>query len=338
MTNISLLIEELNELTGYHVENCELYRNYIKSFFPVIKSHSINDIPYIPVRAFKQFELKSISSNNVYKVMQSSGTSGLQSKIFLDKITAKEQTKALVKNFGLNFGNNRFPMLIIDCESTVTNRLKFSARTAGINGFSMFARSRCFALNDDLTFNFERVDEFLQKHKGRKIFIFGFTFLIWSAFIEFLSSKRKKIDLSNGFILHGGGWKKLEQHKVSSNIFKERIKDVTGCEQVHNYYGMVEQTGTIFIECSHGNMHASNGSAAIVRSPKDFTPLKNGETGIIQVLSTIQFSYPGHSLLTEDLGRVYPGNKCQCGNMGVIIEVDGRLKMADVRGCSDAYS
>ena len=27
--------------------------------------------------------------------------------------------------------------------------------------------------------------------------------------------------------------------------------------QRHNYYGMVEQTGTIFIECEFGRMHAS---------------------------------------------------------------------------------
>ena len=50
---------------------------------------------------------------------------------------------------------------------------------------------------------------------------------------------------------------KLENERVSNDSFKARIQRLTGCSRVHNYYGMVEQTGTIFIECDHGNMHAA---------------------------------------------------------------------------------
>ena len=42
------------------------------------------------------FDLKSISNNNVFKVMTSSGTTGQKpSKIYLDKKAASMQTKVL---------------------------------------------------------------------------------------------------------------------------------------------------------------------------------------------------------------------------------------------------
>ena len=53
---------------------------------------------------------------------------------------------------------------------------------------------------------------FLEKFKGQKILLFGFTFMIWQHFYkELLRLKEKGItfDLSNGILIHGGGWKKL---------------------------------------------------------------------------------------------------------------------------------
>ena len=136
----------------------------------------------------------------------------------------------------------------------------------------------------------------------------------------------------------GGGWKKLEHLKISNTVFKEQIKMMTGCNAVHNYYGMVEQTGSIFMECRCGRLHASKNSDAIVRDPHTHAHLSHGSTGLIQVFSTIQKSYPGHSLLTEDVGRTFDGSNCPCGSAKVVLEIDGRLAKAEVRGCSDAYS
>ncbi len=333
-----MIIDALKAVTEHHKNHCSLYKDYVMTFFGDQVVESLVDLPYLPVKAFKKFEIKSIPEEEIYKVMRSSGTSGEHSQIYLDKETAQLQTRALVNSFKYNFGGNRFPMLIIDTESTIRNRMNFSARTAAINGFSMFSRGRCFALDDDLSINHDRVTEFLSRHAGERIFIFGFTFLVWSAFFETLQKNSTKVDLSNSFLLHGGGWKKLESLRISNEDFKNQIKESTGCSSVHNYYGMVEQTGTIFIECKNGRLHASENSSAIVRDPATHQPLDHGYTGLLQVFSTIQKSYPGHSLLTEDVGRTFDGSACGCGCSRVIVEIDGRLAKAEVRGCSDAYS
>ena len=85
-------------------------------------------------------------------------------------------------------------------------------------------------------------------------------------------------------------------------------------------------------------MHASAGSDVIIRDPLTLAELPNGTPGLIQVFSTVQKSYPGHSILTEDVGRKYDGGSCPCGRMGSIVEVIGRQENAELRGCSDAYS
>ncbi len=332
-----MLVDDLNDLTNHHKSHCKLYADYVASMFPKGQAEQLADIPFLPVRAFKEFTLKSVPDDAVYKTMRSSGTSGQFSQIFLDKQTALSQTRALAESFADYFGKGRFPMLVIDSESTVKDRLKFSARTAAINGFSMFSNKRCFALKDDMTLDLESIRTFLAVNSGKRIFVFGFTFLIWSTFIQELKRRKQTLPLENAFFLHGGGWKKLEAEKVSNDAFREAIHETTGSSSVHNYYGMVEQTGTIFIECEKGHLHAARQGAALARDPRTHKALDHGVTGLLQVFSSIQGSYPGHSLLTEDIGRTYAGSSCGCGRGGTIVEIDGRLAQAEVRGCSDAY-
>jgi len=39
-------------------------------------------------------------------------------------------------------------------------------------------------------------------------------------------------------------------------ILKQELFDTCGLTRVHDYYGMVEQTGAIYMECEHGHLHA----------------------------------------------------------------------------------
>ena len=82
---------------------------------------------------------------------------------------------------------------------------------------------------------------------------------------------------------------------VSSFEFRDIIYDNTAIQSVHDYYGMVEQTGSIFVECENGNLHAPIHSDIIIRRPNDFSIAETGERGIIQTLSILPLSYPGHS-------------------------------------------
>jgi hypothetical protein len=62
-----------------------------------------------------------------------------------------------------------------------------------------------------------------------------------------------------------------------------------------------------------------------------------GEEGLIESFSTIPRSYPGHAVLTEDLGVVHGVDGCRCSRRGAYFSVIGRLPAAELRGCSDTH-
>lgn len=228
-------------------------------------------------------------------------------------------------------------MLVIDSPSVVKDRAMFSARGAGILGFSIFASEKKYALDENMQLDIDGMKDFLEKHKGKRILLFGFTFMIWQYFYKELRKMPGCIDLSNGILIHGGGWKKLINEAVEPQEFGESLRTVCGLDDVHDYYGMVEQTGCIYMQCECGHLHASIFSDVIIRDMRDFSVCKVGQPGVIQVLSTIPESYPGHSILTEDEGVLLGEDDCPCGRKGKYFKVLGRIKNAEVRGCSDTY-
>jgi phenylacetate-coenzyme A ligase PaaK-like adenylate-forming protein len=336
-----ILNERLLYLTDYHKMQCPEYSRMLDAF-SYKRIESYEDIPFLPVRLFKEMDLKSVPDNDVVKTMTSSGTTGQAvSKIYLDRVTSANQQKAMVKIVSDFTGSGRIPMIIIDCPSVVKARAVFSARGAGILGFSVFGSKKIYALDDNMKLDVEVFKEFLNAYKGEKILLFGFTFIVWQHFYkELIRLKEEGIsfDLANGILIHGGGWKKLISEAISKEEFDTRLEGVCGLKSIHDYYGMVEQTGCIYMECEFGHLHASIFSDVITRRHKDFSPCDIGETGIIQVVSTIPESYPGHSLLTEDEGVILGEDDCPCGRKGKYFKVNGRLKDAELRGCSDTYA
>lgn len=361
-----LLTEELVELTRHHMERCPSYARFLKAVgYDESEVKSPADIPFFPVRLFKDVDLLSIPREEVFKTMTSSGTTGQKvSKIFVDKETAMIQQKVMVKILSDYWGKKRLPMLVIDSKETVRNRQMFTARGAAIMGLQIVAREIVYALNDDMSLNVEAVKGFMEKYSGQRFIIFGFTFIVWEHFYN--SSEKvvqsgkaeqtgqvqeseesneicsgewiRNYDFSEAFLMTGGGWKKLVSESISQDEFKRRMKDRFGIQHFLDHYAMVEQTGCIYAECECGHLHASNYSDVYIRDPEDFSVKGIGEKGIIQVVSVLPHSYPGHSLLTEDEGIILGEDDCPCGRKGKYIQILGRLKSAEIRGCSDTYA
>lgn len=329
----------LNRLTNHHYTNCPQFKMMMDALgYNFEKKYEYSELPFLPVRLFKMLDLLSVKQKEVVKTMTSSGTTGQAvSRIYLDRTTASNQTKVLAKIVSSFLGQKRLPMIIIDNEEVVKNRKLFSARGAGILGFSMFGSKRLYALGKNMELKTEAIIEFLEKYKNEKIFVFGFTFIIWQHFYKQILKKKIKLDFSRAILIHGGGWKKLVRESISSNDFRKKLNSICGINSVHDYYGMVEQTGSIYMECEKGYLHAPVFSDIIIRRPHDFSVAEIGETGIIQLLSTLAHSYPGHSILTEDEGILLGEDDCLCGRKGKYFKVIGRLKNAEIRGCSDTY-
>ncbi len=336
----ALLDRRMAELSRHHYASCPEYRRMCDAWgFDPSDDHAHEEVPFLPVRLFKEFDLLSIPRDQVVKTMTSSGTTGQAvSKIYLDAETSQNQTKVLTKIVSSYIGGKRMPMLILDSAEVVRNRTMFSARGAGILGFSMFGSKRQYALDADMQLDIEGIRTFLEAHRDEDIFLFGFTFMVWQHFYKRLAETGYKPDLSRGILIHGGGWKKLTGERVTPAEFRSRLYEVCGITRVYDYYGMVEQTGSIYMECEEGHLHAPIFSDIIIRRPTDFSVAPHGETGIIQVVSVLPESYPGHSLLTEDQGVILGEDDCPCGRLGKYFKINGRIKNAEIRGCSDTYA
>ena len=335
-----LMLAGLDQLTDWHRSQCLPYARILTAWnspgtSPATgREADLAMVPYLPASLFKSLELRSVREDQVFKIMSSSGTTGqVPSRVYLDVETARLQSRALTSIVTHFLGQARRPMLIVDSAEVVRDRRIFSARTAGIMGMMTFGRDHFFALDDHMQLRRPELDAWLAGHQGQDLLVFGFTFMIWSDLLAPL--RDAGVDLSRATLVHSGGWKKLADQAVSKNEFRSELDDAFGLQHVHDFYGMVEQVGSVYFECTSGYFHAPNFADVIVRDGTTWRPAARGEVGVVEVLSLLPHSYPGHALLTQDLGIVHGVDDCSCGNLGTRFTIVGRVPKAEVRGCSD---
>lgn len=339
----ALLREALSDLTVHHATRSAPYARLLQAHGyagpEAGHRYTLEQLPFLPVQLFKRYELSSVAPEQVFKVLTSSGTTSQQvSRIVLDRDTAAAQTKALVRIMQQFLGKARLPMLVIDHPGVIKNRHSFSARGAGILGLSNFGRDHTYALKDeDMAPDVEAIRAFIERHRGQQVFLFGFTFMVWKYLVQALRVLPDAPRFENAVLIHSGGWKKLQDEAVDNEQFKAALRDELNIERVHNFYGMVEQVGSIFVECEHGRLHAPVFADVLIRDAQTWAVQPPGKPGLIQVLSVLPRSYPGHSLLTEDVGELMGTDDCPCGRLGHTFKVHGRVARAEVRGCSDTH-
>jgi hypothetical protein len=334
-----LMAAELHTLTAHHRANCAEYDKILSAYAPGFVPGG-DLAPMLAVGLFKLRHLSSVDDDAVFKTLRSSGTtSQVPSSIVLDSDTARLQTRALAAIMTSFIGKERLPMLLIDYPSVLRDRRNSSARGAGLLGMMMFGRDHTFALqNETAAPDWHAIEQFAEKHAGKPILAFGFTFIVWAQLLKSLEESGRRLPFENAILVHSGGWKRMQETSVSRKLFNETALKLAGFSRVHNFYGMVEQTGSVFVECEEGHLHAPIFADVIVRNPLDLSVQSNGVPGVIQVISVLPRSYPGHSLLTEDQGVLLGEDDCPCGRKGKYFEVIGRLQKVEVRGCSDTFA
>lgn len=337
----TILTEMLTDLTIHHYENCAEYRNILRGlgFDPYAATEHYDKLPMLPVRLFKEMSLKSVADDSLAKSMTSSGSSGQKvSKLYLDRQTALAQQNVGIKITTGFLGIKRMPMVIVDSPAVLQRRDAYTARRAASLFFSLFGSDRICALNDDMSLNVDVLVEFLNKHKGEQILLFGFTFMVWQHLYQASKEIGARLDFHDGILIHGGGWKKMENIRVSPEKFRSKLAETLNITHVHDEYGMAEQSGTIYFECEYGYHHASIFSDVLTRRGKDLSLCDFGEPGLIELVSVLPHSYPGHVILSEDEGVICGEDDCPCGRLGKYFHINGRIKNAEIRGCSDTYA
>lgn len=323
--------------------NPNLKSMYKKSGINIDEISKLEEIPFIPVNMFKEFELFICKKKEIIRVVNSSATTGKPSKIYLDKITAKLQSQALIATLRNFLGTKRRPMLVIDSMDVNDGKEVINARGAAIRGISNFASKITFAMdkqNDDIEINIDRLKEFENNYRESEVIVYGFTYIIWLKLVKVLEEKGITLSLPKLKLLHSGGWKKLNEEKVEKEEFIKRTAKVfgTSAQNIIDFYGMAEQVGVVFLDCEYGYKHVPDFAEIIIRDFNSLNEVKLGEYGLIEVMSILGSSYPSQAILTEDIGEFIGVDDCKCGRKGKYFKFKSRVQKSETRGCGDTFA
>jgi hypothetical protein len=303
------------------------------------------DVPPLPVSMFKSFMLSAVPPEKVVRQLRSSSTTGQEpSRIAIDKTTAFRQGRALVSILKQHIGGQRRPFLVLDAPESVATGDSLSARGAAVRGVGNFASQTVFGMRllscGDLEPDGEGLHAFFAEHGDDPVLLFGFTFIVWTRFVLEAERRGWQFRAPQAVLLHSGGWKKLQAQAVSKEEFSRRTAAVLGCDgrKILDFYGMVEQAGTVFVDCEAGHKHAPAFADVIICRPYTLAPVDVGEAGIIEVVSVLPTSYPGQALITDDQGVLTGVDDCPCGRKGSYFRFTHRIERVELRGCGDTFA
>jgi phenylacetate-coenzyme A ligase PaaK-like adenylate-forming protein len=336
--------EAIQEVTLHHYHSCLPYKRLCNNRqFSPYESYAVEELPYLPTSIFKDASILSVPEEAIIRNIKSSATStGRPSVVGLDKDTNKRQIKCFNKVVTDRIGRNRYKFVILDEPASIGRGNVVSARSSTIRSLLFCSKEAHTCLIGEgakLRLDASKLDALLKEAEELKeeIIIFGFTYILYRHVVLPLLEAGKKYQLGRSKVIHIGGWKKLEAEKVTSEKLIEDCYAVFGTapENVMDFYGFTEQSGLVYPTCEAGYRHTPVWVEIIVRDPLSLKSLPHGEHGLLQFVTPIQTSYPGHSVLTEDVGYTHSVDNCVCGRKGSNFKMVGRSADAEIRGCGD---
>lgn len=338
----------LQEELVFHYTHNERFRQFsLRKGFDPRQPYRLEDIPAVSASVFKELGagLQSVDKADIQFALQSSATSGVPSTVVVDKLTAKRQSKAMIKVLSDFIGPERRPFLLMDIDPRSGYRHLLGARFAAVSGYLTFASKVGYFLKADERqvsyFDVEAMQAFLAGLDAcRPVVVFGFTYILYAQVLQHIRRAGRTLQLPAGSkVIHIGGWKKLESEKIGKEQFNRQLADCFGIrpEDIIDIYGFTEQMGLNYPDCPCGCKHTPAFSRVLVRDVVSREVLPAGRQGMLEFITPIPHSYPGNAVLTDDLGVVEAG-PCPYGRPGTRFRILGRVKKAEVRGCGDILS
>lgn len=305
----------------------------------------LETLPSIHVASFK-IDSKLLSAETIVAdgvLLESSGTSGRVSSVYLDSVTRKRQSLAMVSVMREVLGEAKNKMLVVDHVPQRTQGNSRSARYAAIAGYLKFSKGYEFLFDledveaEKLSSRTQRLLEEATR-STEPVVVFGFTYMVLKQLVSKLEAEGRSLVLPTGSsLIHIGGWKALEAEKVERDEFDTRVADALGLDpaRVVNIYGFTEQMGLNYPSCKNAWFHVPSFSMMRVIDPISHEPVEPGIEGLLEFTSPLSNSYCGVRVLTDDVGLANPKHFCGCGWQGQSFQVLGRRARAEIRGCGD---
>ncbi|CBW25544.1 putative acyl-protein synthetase [Halobacteriovorax marinus SJ] len=348
--NDKLFVEAMKENILWHRERNEFYRKLLNSRkFDTSKLVDIKDlreVPFIIANFFKYHETKSVTEEEVYLHLTSSGTTGQKSQIFFDEWTIGS-AQAMVDKIFNSYGwisQEKVNYLLFTYEPEEGSKLgtaytdNFLCKYAPINEVKYGLRF--LGKDEGHKFDVFGCIEALQKFEkeGRAVRVFGFP-----SFFYFTLTKMKELGIAplklnkDSLVFLGGGWKGHQDKAISKKEFYSLCEEMLGIpnERLRDGFGSVEHC-IPYVECSEHRFHIPVWSRVLIRDVDTLEPVEEGKPGYLNLISPYITSVPANSVLMGDLAIVK--SECSCNLNTPWFEILGRAGISKNKSCAVAAS
>lgn len=339
-----LFTQAMRENALFQYNNCCDYKRILDEFgFDPKQINKLDDLaklPFIPTLYFKHHHPQSVSPRKQIIKATSSGTSGSMSNIGFDF-----KSLNLGKNMVIKVGKYHklwsikpINYIIFGYQPTKNNKTAVSKTAYGFTFFAP-ALSRTFALEmteNGYKLSWDKILNALEKYSKSKFPMRTIGFPAYTYFLlKDMKEKGIKYKMPKGsMVTLGGGWKQFYTEKVEKKEFYALVKEVLDIDENHivEFFGAVEHP-ILYTDCKFHHFHIPVYSRVIIRNPDDFSPVKNGNIGLINLLTPMIQSAPLLSVMTDDLGILH-SEKCPCGVESPWLEIIGRVGISDIITCA----
>jgi hypothetical protein len=298
----------------YQLHNNPVYMRYAKVFGIENADLNPDEIPLMPIRAFRELEM-IVSGKNPEIIFKSSGTgSAMRSRHPV--ADAALYKKAIEQEFYRHFQQNKYSILAYtpgysdNPESSLIWMLRHLIEN-DVSGLSRF-----LPLNTPL----KRSDVDEITGNGRNVLLFGAAF----GLLDLIEIGSDSLPPGSAVIETGG--MKTHKREISKSELRQRLQDgfeIPG-EQIHSEYGMCELLSQCY---AIGGEWFTNSHWVHVSVRKEGNPSELCEPGVEGKIGIIDLAnvYSCPFILTEDRGVMDENGR---------FRVLGRWHKNDMRGCN----
>ncbi len=291
----------------------EIYRRYLSALnFMPESVNNVDDIPFLPIRFFKDHIVKT----GIFQeeaIFRSSGTTGIRTSChYIESLDYyKQVTEHVFKYF---YGDIR-QYVIIGLLPSYLDR-KDASLVHMVQHYINLSKSQDsgFYLND-----YEALVRKLKElnQTGKKVWLIGVTF----ALLEF--AERYRVPLENTIIVETGGMKGRGRELTRPELHK-RLKNQFSGVIIHSEYGMTELHSQAYMQKNRW-FQAPGWMKVYIRDINDpFAVLPDGKNGAINIIDLANVNSCAF-IETQDIGV-----RDSAGRFQVL----GRMDNTEQRGCN----
>lgn len=303
------------ELFQFQSQTNLIYKKYLEARNVTTQSvKSLDQIPFLPIRFFKDHQVVSGNPKDYTGFFSSSGTTGMITSkhyIWSEQWYLEHAQRIFESNFGVLSNFHVLALLPAYLERKGSSLVSMAAHFISE---SNSAHSGFYLYNQD---------ELLEKlgllaGDKRSVLLLGVTF----ALLDLAESGMNFSKPDNLIVMETGGMKGRRKEMIREEVH-DILKPFFGVDTIHSEYGMTELMSQGYSK-GQGKYTLPNSMRVMLRDMNDPLSISQRSQGGINVIDLANF----HScafIETQDLGRFDENG---------MLEVLGRFDNSEIRGCN----